>query len=75
MKTCSLFCSLLVASSPFSLPAQDTPMKSSNPEPHARIHVDPSNGSDAFDGKGDQSAYRTLERARNAARNLPRPWT
>jgi hypothetical protein len=42
---------------------------------HARFHVDPDSGDDTAVGTAPRRAFRTLERARDAARAVPGPWS
>lgn len=41
----------------------------------SRFHVDPARGSDSADGTSSATAFKSLERARDAIRALPRPLT
>lgn len=42
--------------------------------PAARFYVSPSTGDDSASGISPEQAFRTLEKARDASRAVPRPW-
>ena len=53
--------------------AQPTPETAARPAPQARFHVDPAKGDDTSAGLSPETSFRTLERARDAARRVQRP--
>ncbi len=64
----SLLLALLVPiAAPIGMHAADAPVA-------ARFHVDPAKGSDTASGASPDQAFRTLEKARDAARAVVRPW-
>lgn len=77
----SVFVLLLLSACQFTSPASNSSLaattSASSPAAQmaatSRIYVDPARGSDSADGTCSASAFKSLERARDAVRALPRP--